>query len=251
MPIEMLRIRASAGRSFRAPSLAELYLPDLQINPYFTLKANPDLKPEYIWGFDGGFDLYAHENLTAKIGAFYNAMDHLISQRIVLDSGASYVTHRNVTSAWSRGIEMEIDWKALPWLTASSHATIEGSADKTYNVPLDYVPDYLFGCAAAMTRKFDRLKVEGRLTFNYVGSRSYLDFADAGINGTPQGAWELRVPPVPLSSYGTMDVSCKVWPSGGIWIALTVQNLFNAEYEEAAGNLAPGRFALLKMGLDF
>jgi outer membrane cobalamin receptor len=146
---------------------------------------------------------------------------------------------------------MEIDWEALSWLTASSHATIEGSADKTYNGPLDYVPDYMFGCAATMTRKFDQLKVEGQLTFNYVGKRSYLDFADASLMSTPQGIWALNISQVRLSSYGTMDLSCKLWLSRGVWFAVMAQNLFNAEYEEAPGNLAPGRFATTKLGLDF
>jgi outer membrane receptor protein involved in Fe transport len=248
-PFDRFRVRASAGRSFRAPSLAELYLPDLQINPSFLLRANPGLKPEYIWGFDGGIDVKAHENVTVTLGGFYNTMDNLISQTLAQDSSTLYVTHRNVISAWSRGVEMEASWKALSWLTAAGHATLENSLDRTYNVSLDYVPDLLFGCSAIAKRNFKVARIEGQAVFNYVGARSYLDFT--GLHSSPQGTWGLAQGLVHQHPYGTVDLSCKVTLSRGLWFALTAQNLLNAEYEEAAGTLAPGRLALIKIGLDF
>lgn len=248
-PLDFFRVRASAGRSFRAPSLAELYLPDLQINPSFLLKANPGLKPEYIWGFDGGIDVKAHENVTITLGGFYNTMDNLISQAVAQDSSTTWVTHRNVTSAWSRGMEMEASWKALSWLTAAGHATLENSLDKTYNVPLDYVPDLLFGCSAIAKRNFKGARIEGQAVFNYVGARSYLDFT--GLSSSPQGTWGLAHVSMPQHPYGTVDLSCKVTLSKGLWFALTAQNVLNAEYEEAGGTFAPGRLALIKVGLDF
>jgi outer membrane cobalamin receptor len=250
-PIDRLRLRASAGRSFRAPSLAELYLPDLQVNPYFLLKANPGLKPEYIWGFDGGVDIKANEGLGFTVGAFFNSMDNLITQMVVLGSTGNYITHRNVTAAWSKGIEAEINWLPLSWLKASGHGTVEDSKDNTYNVPLDYVPTYLFGCAATATFKAAAMNVEGQIGFNYVGKRSYLDFVNASLRSTPQGDWMLDVPQMPLSSYGTMDLSCKVTTVSKAWFAVAVQNLFNVVYNESPGTLAPGRFATMKIGLDF
>ncbi len=251
-PIDRVRLRASAGRSFRAPSLAELYLPDLQVNPYFLLKANSGLKPEYISGFDGGFDITANKELGLTIGAFYNSMDHLISQMVLLGTTGNYITHRNVTAAWSKGIEAEINWAPLSWLKASVHGTIEDSKDKTYNVPLDYVPTYLFGCMTTSMLKAATMKMEGQIGFNYVGARSFLDFEHTKrLLSTPQGEYVLDVPQVHLSSYGTLDLSCKVTTVSKVWFAVAVQNLLNMEYNESPGTLAPGRFATIKIGLDF
>ena len=63
---DQLRFRSSAGRSFRAPSLAELGL-DIKISPTLHLLPNPDLKPEYICGYDAGFDITPIKTLIIKI----------------------------------------------------------------------------------------------------------------------------------------------------------------------------------------
>ncbi len=102
---DQLRFRTSAGRAFRAPSLAELGL-DIKVNPTLHLIPNPDLKPEYIWGYDAGFDITPTQSLVLKIGPYYNSMENLIGEAV--DLGVGSVTYRNISAAWSEGIEGEI-----------------------------------------------------------------------------------------------------------------------------------------------
>ena len=244
---DQLRFRSSAGRSFRAPSLVELGL-DIKLNPELHLSPNDKLKPEYIWGYDAGFDITPIKSLMLKIGPYYNSMQNLISEAAFLDAGL--VTYRNISAAWSEGIEGEADWNPLEWLILSTHGTIQKSFDEFYRTSLDYVPGYTFGSSASATRTFNTVKIEGQIGFNYVGSRSFLDFAHAEKLFMPDGQLKLRPPVIPLGSYNTLDLSCKITLKP-YYFTLGAQNIFNTKYEESQGTLAPGRFASIKIGYNF
>jgi len=246
--LDQLRFRASAGRAFRAPSLAELGL-NIQVIPSLQLDANPDLKPEYIWGYDAGFDITPTKSLILKIGPYYNSMQNLISEAVSLSEGI--VTYRNISAAWSEGVEGEIDWNPLPWLMLSTHGTIQNSRDEYYHTSLDYIPGSTFGSSVNVSRIFNAIKVEGNIGFNYVGSRSFLDFSHSEVLIMPDGESKLQPPPpVPLGSYNTMDLSFKI-SLKAYWFTLAAQNIYNTRYEENEGTLAPGRFATIKIGYNF
>jgi outer membrane cobalamin receptor len=244
---DQLRFRSSAGRAFRAPSLAELGL-DIKITPTLHLKPNPDLEPEYIWGYDAGFDITPTKTLIIKIGPYYNSMQNLISEAAVLTDGS--VTFRNISAAWSEGIEGEIDWNPLQWLLLSAHGTVQNSQDEFYHTSLDYVPGSTFGSSVNVSRIFNAIKIEGNIGFNYVGSRSFLDFPHPIVLVMPDGQSKLQPPVIPLGSYNTMDLSCKI-SLRAYWLTLAAQNIYNTSYEESAGAAAPGRFATVKIGYNF
>jgi outer membrane receptor for ferrienterochelin and colicin len=250
--IDELRFHASAGRSFRAPSLAEMYLPDFPVTPGVKLKPNSNLKPEYIWGFDAGFDFDPVHALAVKIRAFYNSMDNLINQTIVSNPTVC-VTHRNIAKATSEGIEAELQWRPLKAISLAAHATLQDSWDKSYKAPLDYVPKKMAGSSMRFSDTVASKKMEGQIVVNYVGKRSYLDFQhseDAEIISTLEG---LKYIPRsrPLPSYYTIDVSYRIFLLKRLCLHLAVQNLLNAEYKEAPGNLAPGILPTIKAGYDF
>ncbi len=247
--IRQLRFRSSIGRSFRAPSLAELFMPDLVINPAYVLKCNPDLEPEYLTGADGGFEAQVRKSLTIKIDGFYNKMDDLISQAVLFDSAGVYVTHRNVSKAWSKGIESELEWRPVRWCWISANSAIQSSLDETYNEKLDYVPDYSLGLRTGISGNIKSVNSVLAFACRRNGPRSYLDFTKAALVLTPQGQ-RLKPLPVPLEPYNTIDISLKLSRSR-YSLTLTGQNILNAQWEEAGGTLAPGRFASMKLGISF
>jgi Outer membrane receptor for ferrienterochelin and colicins len=244
---DQLRFRSSAGRAFRAPSLAETGL-DIKVNPTLHIIPNPNLKPEYIWGYDAGFDITPTKSLILKIGPYYNSMENLIGEAV--DLGVGSVTYRNISAAWSEGIEGEIAWGPLQWLLLSTHGAVQNSNDEFYHTSLDYVPKYTFGGSANISREFKNLKVEGYIGNNYVGSRSFLDFPHAEVLILPSGDTKLRPHSIPLSSYNTTDLSCKI-SLRTCWFMLSAQNIFDATYEESEGTLAPGRSMTIKIGYNF
>ncbi|MDD5675626.1 MAG: TonB-dependent receptor, partial [Chitinivibrionales bacterium] len=249
--LDPLTFRTSAGRSFRAPSLAELYLPDLQINPSFVLKANPNLSPEYVWGFDAAFDVVPLKPLTVTLGTFYNSMKDLISQTLINDSAGTYVSHRNIIAAYSEGLEGEMEWRPLKWLRLSTHGTLQNSKDLSTGSMLDYVPNFLFGGQAGASHKFSNIKVEGELGFNYVGKRKYVEISKDSLQFMPDGSLKLKPFFVNLASYNTVEISCKISLKQNLWLCLTAQNILNAIYEESGGTYGPGAFATVKIGYGF
>ncbi len=66
-----LELRSGLGWSFRAPSLAELYLDQGSITP------NPGLRPERAWSLDAGL-AWRTERVTLSLGAFWSSYRDLI-----------------------------------------------------------------------------------------------------------------------------------------------------------------------------
>lgn len=101
------RWRASAYRSFRAPTLNELYREFRAGNT--TTQANADLRAEKLWAVETGLD-YRGELFTARIGGFYKEIGDLIANVTLSASAAAVVRQRrNAASATVRGIEIELE----------------------------------------------------------------------------------------------------------------------------------------------
>ena len=100
-----LRARGSIYRSFRAPTLNELYRTFKAGNT--TTEANPALMPETLWGAEAGFD-WIGENSTFRVTAYRNALDDLITNVTLSSSATAIVRQRdNAAAAVSRGVEAE------------------------------------------------------------------------------------------------------------------------------------------------
>jgi outer membrane cobalamin receptor len=100
-----LRARGSVYRSFRAPTLNELYREFKAGNT--TTKANPALLPETLWGAEAGVD-WVGETGTFRVTAYRNALDKLITNVTLSSSAAAIVRQRaNAAAALSRGVEAE------------------------------------------------------------------------------------------------------------------------------------------------
>jgi outer membrane receptor protein involved in Fe transport len=107
-----LRARGSVYRSFRAPTLNELYR-DFRAGNAATL-ANPALQPETLFGAEAGFD-YVGEGMRLGVTAFRNSMDRLITN-VTLQSGAMIVRQRqNAGAALARGFEVNLrkNWRNI------------------------------------------------------------------------------------------------------------------------------------------
>lgn len=245
--LEQLRFRTSIGQSFRAPSLAELYMPPLEVNPSFMLRSNRLLKPEYLWGADGGFEALLCKSLTLKIDVFYNKMKDMVSQALIRDSAETYVSHRNISRAWSEGIENELQWRPIPWFWFSANTCFQNSFDETYYQKLDYVPDYTLGLRSGLSWRMKYISTLATVGFRRIGPRSYLDFT---VESRPGDQLILNPKSVLLDPYHVIDISFK-FTFSRYTLLLTGQNLLNAPGQEAGGTLIPGRFASMKLGISF
>jgi outer membrane cobalamin receptor len=100
-----LRARGSIYRSFRAPTLNELYRTFKTGNT--TTEANPNLVPETLWGAEAGFD-WTGETSLFRVTGFRNALDNLVTNVTLSSSSTAIVRQRaNAAAALSRGVEAE------------------------------------------------------------------------------------------------------------------------------------------------
>lgn len=254
-----LGMRATAGKAFRAPTHTEMYMPDIRLQKSFIIQSNPDLVPETVWAFDLGMEYQPLENLLVKASGFYNKMNNLILPGI--KGWDLKITHRNASEAWSRGVELETEWKANDYFSIAANGVLQQSSDqsmekirkrfheKETEVSLDYVPNLELGTTYFLTKEFGSIPVTASLSLAYVGSRTYLDWQSVKVD--PKyvevvAGEELTVyvnPPVQeLDPYLRVDLGVKAALTKNLELEIGIQNLLNQEYEEHGGTLAPGIF---------
>jgi outer membrane cobalamin receptor len=100
-----LRGRGSIYRSFRAPTLNELYRTFKAGNT--TTQANAALMPETLWGAEAGLD-WIGETSTFRVTAYRNSLNNLITNVTLSSSPTAILRQRaNAAAALSRGVESE------------------------------------------------------------------------------------------------------------------------------------------------
>jgi len=98
-----LRLRASWGGGFRAPSFTDMYID--YSNPYVVVKGNPDLKPEKSSGGNAGLEHIWNGNVMTSVSYFHNRFTDLIMDYIVPGTGVS--SYLNIDDAKFTGIEFQ------------------------------------------------------------------------------------------------------------------------------------------------
>jgi outer membrane receptor protein involved in Fe transport len=118
-----LRARGSAYRSFRAPTLNELFRVFRTGNT--TTLANPALKPETLWGAEAGMD-WVGESSTLRLTAYRNELNDLITNVTLSSSPTAIVRQRaNAAAAVSRGFEADFRERFRHWTAELRYLYVE------------------------------------------------------------------------------------------------------------------------------
>jgi iron complex outermembrane receptor protein len=233
--LEDTAVRVSGGHAYRAPSVLELFQPDVNFGS-LVFRANPDLQPEHITSADAGIEQRTGA-LRAHVDVFYNEMDDLIGRRTT----GNTITFENVDEAWSAGAEAGLDCSLngwLPGLTVFVNGTRQRTEDRHTGLNLAYMPETIANTGILMERTIRTITWSGSIRENYVGTRGYLD--------SESGRWQS------LDDYWRTDVFLKAAHRSGIWVALAAQNVMNTTYREASTvDPAPGRLWYVETGVQF
>jgi outer membrane receptor for ferrienterochelin and colicins len=111
-----LRIRASLGAGYRAPSSKELYYIFNHSAAGYVVYGNTELKPEKSLNFSISVDHNYQNRSLARITLFQNNMRNLIDFYQTGISEEFYLgiyQYKNIYSAWVRGVELERGFKPL------------------------------------------------------------------------------------------------------------------------------------------
>lgn len=208
-----LRLMASYGTAFHAPTFNDLYYP-----PYYGIpSANPNLRPEQSRSGELG--------LTQKLGAWHwalNAYQTRIDDLIVLDPNQNYVPF-NVSTARIRGLEGQLGanldgWQVQGYLTLQQPENRDGGVNNGNLLPR----------RPERTARVDvdrRFGVFGVGTTWYAAGKSYDDVANLHR----------------LGGYSTLALRGS-WHFAPDWqVEAKLANAFDHEYETVYYYNQPGR----------
>lgn len=202
-----LRLTASAGTGFKAPTFNDLYYPGF---------SNPLLKPEESRSLNLGIAQYADTwNWT------FNAYETRIDQLIGYDSSFALV---NVAEARIRGAELT-GFVSLAGFDINAQASFTDPRDHTSGAA---TYDNLLARRARTSGRLDVDKAFGPLRLGVTAAGSGHRFDNAANT-------------VRLAGYGTVDVRVEYALSDAWTLQAKAANVFDREYETVAWYNQPGR----------
>ncbi|MGA2383158.1 MAG: TonB-dependent receptor [Gemmatimonadales bacterium] len=220
-----VRLRASVGRGFRAPSLAERFTNTAEQG--IRVIPNPNLQDETSWAGEAGATTRLGERFELDAALFWNEYQNLIEPGLV--SGGTQIQFANVTRARVRGLDLTARAAALAdgHLSGELAYTFLDARDLTLDEPLAFRPQHL----ATLSADWVFGRKAGR------GSTLAAGF-DARLASSPQRVEifesDRRVPAQTLDLRAT-------WRRGGLEVIGKVENVFNYIYTLVPRTLEPPR----------
>ena len=213
---DLASFQFSVGRSYRTPTLNELYrgfrAGNVVTNP------NPLLAPERLTGFEGGV-LMGHGRASVRVTGFHNVLENAISN-ITISATPALITRerQNADELGSSGVEVEGDVRPNQRVTlslfgafTSAHFTNTPKQPAIQDNRVPQVPRYHIGAGViAEAARVATFSVQAR----FVGDQFEDDLNE-----------------LVLEHYFVVDASATRPLTRAIQLFLGVENLFNVEYD--------------------
>jgi outer membrane receptor protein involved in Fe transport len=224
-------LRASVGRGFRAPSMAERFV-DL-VAPEFGLRVipNPGLRPETAWSFELGGRTAPFLRFMRVDGAvFWTEAQDLIEPTLIITPGGPVIQLQNVAEARIAGVDATLLaapilkrlTTSLSYTYLSTQRRVPGAA----NEPLAYRPAHQLKASADYALGSADLGAD----FRYASRPERIEL---------EGFVDPRR--VPMS---VLDLRAQ-WTHGPFALRLLVANALNYVYNLVPQTLAPVRTTTL------
>lgn len=216
---EHLRLTASYGTAFKAPTFNELYYPDFGnplLGPETSSSAELGLRGSYGWG-------------TWTLRAFQTRIDDLIAYDAALvDAAHPFGQPNNIDRARIRGVEAGYDTELAGWTVRSALTWLQPEADGGINQG-NWLPR--------------RARQSGRID----ADRSFGAFGvGASLFGSGKRFDDLANTER-LAGYGLLDLRVSYAVTADWKVSLTANNVFDRQYETARWYAQPGRNYLLTL----
>ncbi|WP_417678896.1 TonB-dependent receptor plug domain-containing protein [Pseudodonghicola sp.] len=215
-------LRATAATGFRAPSLYELNN---------TLYGNPALKPEESTSYELGIEHDFGAGRLVKATAFYTEIDNLIDFRSLYDAAGNWIGGQYQTipgTSTSQGIELSGQWAINDQLGLYANYTYTDAEDaagaRLLRVPRN---DVNVGLTADLSGGWS-----GQVNVRYVADRP----AEYGVV---------------MGDYTVVNLGVAYAITDQAEAYLRVENLFDEEYQTAAGFNTQGQAVYVGLRASF
>jgi outer membrane receptor protein involved in Fe transport len=229
-------VRASIGKGFRMPSVAEAFLTG-EVSNLATVP-NSDLKPEKSYSYEAGLSQTVGDWGTFDIAGFRTDYDNLIEAGLVVSSAnLPYIQWRNVTKARVQGFETSFKCGVFnSGLLFNFGYTYVYPEDRSQEDLLKYRPRHLF-----YTNLTGRLGIfNAGADFRYVSRVDRIDVELVELGIIPDG--DERQDILVTDFRVGADLSFTGLP---LTATFNVNNAFQRNYIELIGNLMPPRTYVL------
>ena len=231
-PFEKTTLRTSIGRSFRPPSVYELYRTWYSAGTVTTYNSNPLLDPETSISWDIGVEQRIWDSAVFRAAYFYNRLYDMIYLQTVSDVAPKAKQYFNVDEAETDGVEVEWDHRLVKWFRYFANFTYTHSKmisnpmyPATVGKMLTGVPEYMFNLGGEVTYGPASLQLTGR----YV-SKQYADDENLDVVNSVYGSYD---------PYFVADLSVRYAVTKNAILGFAIDNLFDQDY--FAYYQAPGR----------
>jgi len=237
-----LNLRASIGRGFRAPSIAERF--SSVAFQGFDVLPNKNLKPEISWSYEIGFN---YEFSIYKIpfyidfAIFKNDLSNLIEPTFV-GNNEPKIQFQNIKEARIEGIEFNFRTLLFNYIGIQSAVTLMDPKDLTLNQTLNYRSELLsHNSIIAPITNFISIQIDYRYKKKFKNIDKQLGLIVKDIDSfVDMNVIDLRI----ISKLNDLlNINGK--------LILSVNNLFDYYYTVMVGNLAPTRKLLFQLQLNF
>ncbi len=222
------RVRTSAGRAFRAPSLFELFGNVVFHGPIPGLP-NPDLEPEHITSFDAGIQHEVSRAFRAEMNVFHNDMTDLI--QLTVSPQRDHFDWVNVAEARSTGLELVANGDATSWLGYYTNYSYTDSEDRATGNALALVPRHKVNAGLQLGAELGSWRLTGSIDQRWVGTRTQ---SSSGV-------------PVLLDEYARTDLALFLHPNDDLRVGVHVLNVTDADYQETAASPTLGRLVSMSL----
>ena len=222
------RVRTSAGRAFRAPSLFELFGNVVFHGPIPGLP-NPDLEPEHITSFDAGIQHEVSRAFRAEMNVFHNDMTDLI--QLTVSPQRDHFDWVNVAEARSTGLELVANGDATSWLGYYTNYSYTDSEDRATGNALALVPRHKVNAGLQLGAQLGSWRLTGSIDQRWVGTRTQ---SSSGV-------------PVLLDEYARTDLALFLHPNDDLRVGVHVLNVTDADYQETAASPTLGRLVSVSL----
>ena len=138
-------LRAAVGRSFKSPTIRQLYYDVPFYHSPFWVQSNPDLEPETSMGYTAGVEHWLFDNrLSVSFGLFRNDIEDMVVTETTGQTfnGQPLHIYRNVDEAMTQGIDFGIKAVFSKDFTVTASYTYTDTEDKENGLELTYSPNH-------------------------------------------------------------------------------------------------------------
>ncbi len=231
---EATTLRASIGRSFKSPTIRQLYYDAPYRHGTFYAQSNRDLKPEKALGYTLGLEQRLKaDRIQLNLGYFHNDVDDLV---VRVDTGSLYnglplMVYENVEKAWTQGLEFMGRAKFGASFEVALAYTYTQTKNEASGKELTYVPDH--SVSLRPSYEWESLKLGVSAGMTYTG-RQYTD-----TGNTAQ-----------IDSQTVVDAKIYKYLSSYCKLSFEADDIFDSK-ENAVNSYDAGRTLLAKLDLEF